>query len=429
MFGDGLTTEQLYQQQLENWLLQNGVGNDQAPHNATQQDDPQPAQWDGWPEPPMAQMPAALVNFLSWLATQGLRVQDDILPEDNVTDSLNYAWNDSSSAASMHGSTHVHDLHVSTLFVEPPVRQNTINMDVAISAVNLQVSISVQDNELINVLVNDLVPQNTFIAYLSRSIMSVVAAYGPCSSGYGLSPLDMQVEAPNTSFQVANDETMVVVCFSPHILNKAPTPPSVQITEILNEEYVPGTLHDGSPETNDTIAMIQTSAPLGDEGSSVLNEEVSILQPTASSNIGPQLALMEPMEDSSDLGLAQVLFAPPTPSPTRPRRSKYQVPLVTTEVRRSTRSTRYDGFRVPQITEVRAPASKVKPRVISSVVPSSSAPVVDPPPPPIPLCLMQDIGINRCAVPPQELTEAALLASEASEDNRTSMEEGSSSSA
>lgn len=28
MFGDGLTVEQLYQQQLHNWLLQNGIGND-----------------------------------------------------------------------------------------------------------------------------------------------------------------------------------------------------------------------------------------------------------------------------------------------------------------------------------------------------------------------------------------------------------------
>ena len=56
MFEEGLTAEQLYQQQLQNWLLQNGVGNDQAPHHAPQQDGPQEAQWDPWPQPSAAQI-------------------------------------------------------------------------------------------------------------------------------------------------------------------------------------------------------------------------------------------------------------------------------------------------------------------------------------------------------------------------------------
>ena len=116
-------------------------------------------------------------------------------------------------------------------------------------------------------------------------------------------------------------------------------------------------------------------------------------------NDGLDLALPQPMEGEPDLGLAQVLSDVPGPSTTRPRRSKCRAPLVTTEVRRSTRSTRFDGFRVPQITDVRTTSSKVKPRVIPSAAagPSES---VDQPPPPTPLRTMQDIGINRCAVPP-----------------------------
>ena len=78
----------------------------------------------------------------------------------------------------------------------------------------------------------------------------------------------------------------------------------------------------------------------------------------------PDLAPSQQVDDPSDLGLAQVLPTAPGPSPARPRRCKFQVPLVTTEVRRSTRSTRYDGFRVPQISDVRAPLSKVKPRQV-----------------------------------------------------------------
>ena len=136
-------------------------------------------------------------------------------------------------------------------------------------------------------------------------------------------------------------------------------------------------------------------------------EEDTALAPTESSTSGP-LAMTQPCE-VTDLGLAQVL-PDPGPSPARTRRSKFQVPPITTEVRRSTRSTRYDGFRVPQISDVRAPASKVKPRQAPSA--SSSSSVFSPvqAPPPTPLRTMQEIGINRCAVPPSELTEEALLA-------------------
>ena len=108
-----------------------------------------------------------------------------------------------------------------------PARQEVIYVDVAVFAVNLHVSISVQGNDLATVLVNDLIPHNTFTADLSRSIMSVVAAYGPWSSGYGLPLLDLQVAAPNTSFQVDNEEAVIMVRFSPRIMNETPRPSTI----------------------------------------------------------------------------------------------------------------------------------------------------------------------------------------------------------
>lgn len=65
--------------------------------------------------------PPTLVNFQAWLAAQGLRVQDGVLLEDNLTDSLNSVWNDSSSAASTHGSSVAarDDLDVMTLLIPP----------------------------------------------------------------------------------------------------------------------------------------------------------------------------------------------------------------------------------------------------------------------------------------------------------------------
>ena len=44
------------------------------------------------------------------------------------------------------------------------------------------------------------------------------------------------------------------------------------------------------------------------------------------------------------------------------RRSRKFVPHVTSQVRRSTRSTRYDGFKVPNISDTKTYKSKVKPR-------------------------------------------------------------------
>ena len=156
------------------------------------------------------------------------------------------------------------------------------------------------------------------------------------------------------------------------------------------------------------------------------------MAPTVDLNDGLTLALPQSMDQSMDgepeLGLAQVLYDIPRPSTTRPRLSKCRAPLVTTEVRRNTRSTRFDGFRVPQITDVLPTVSKVKPRVIPSAVLSSSNVIMDQAPPPTPLHAMQDIGIIRCAVPPQELIEVALLAPDDTATIHNSPVDGSSSS-
>ena len=143
-------------------------------------------------------MPVALVNFQAWLAAQGLRVQDGILPEDNITDSLNSAWFETSSSASSQASSLGSNNQVTTLVVAPLVLHNVINVDVTVSAVTWNVSISVEGNELATVLTSDLIPRNVFTAYLSRSIMSVVATFGPWSVAYGLPPLEFQTPSPRT---------------------------------------------------------------------------------------------------------------------------------------------------------------------------------------------------------------------------------------
>ena len=105
MIGDGLTAEQLYQLQLNNWIAQQGAANNNAVPNEevnvqNVEVEFQP-NWGKWPAPP-PQAPPALYNFQEWLANEGLQVQDGIHPTDNMMDNPAAAWNDS---ISLHSSS------------------------------------------------------------------------------------------------------------------------------------------------------------------------------------------------------------------------------------------------------------------------------------------------------------------------------------
>lgn len=100
-FGPELTAEQLYQQQVHNWLAQNGAP---PADNANQGNGPpqQNAGWGDWPipqAPPLPPLPPHLVNYQAWLATQGLTVQHGLVPEDNISDNAMEAWNDTFSSS------------------------------------------------------------------------------------------------------------------------------------------------------------------------------------------------------------------------------------------------------------------------------------------------------------------------------------------
>lgn len=106
------------------------------------------------------------------------------------------------------------------------------------------------------------------------------------------------------------------------------------------------------------------------------------------------------------------ITAPSRPLVARGRRPHAPTPISMTEVHRSACANKYNGFRVLQVTDTRPTSSKVKPRVIPSAGSTSSADDMPPEeiPPPTPINVIQEIGINRCAVPAKELTEEALLA-------------------
>ena len=97
-----------------------------------------------------------------------------------------------------------------------------------------------------------------------------------------------------------------------------------------------------------------------------------------------------------------------------PRNGK--APLDTTAVRRSTRSNKYDGFKVHQITDVKQNRSRVKARVTPTVraISMAVAPIQALPeecPPPTPIRDLQQVGIH-CGIAPDDLSEDKLLAAQ-----------------
>ena len=101
------------------------------------------------------------------------------------------------------------------------------------------------------------------------------------------------------------------------------------------------------------------------------------------------------------------------------RKGKAKAPASVLEVRRSNRSNKYDGFKVPSVSDTKPKASKVKPRVVPSAT-DTPMEVVDHTVnqgdyilPPTPIQVLQHIGISKCAIPPAEVSEEALMADSA----------------
>ncbi|KAI4974765.1 hypothetical protein ZWY2020_048372 [Hordeum vulgare] len=108
----------------------------------------------------------------------------------------------------------------------------------------------------------------------------------------------------------------------------------------------------------------------------------------------------------------------------------FEAHVQTLMLRKSTCSTRYDGFRVPQPSDSRRGASKLKDRVKPSLkldtnttapidelsAPNGSGPAPDSAPF-TPIRMMQSIGTNICGVPPTQLTPEKLSADLHQEDD------------
>jgi hypothetical protein len=107
-------------------------------------------------------------------------------------------------------------------------------------------------------------------------------------------------------------------------------------------------------------------------------------------------------------------------------------PECTSQVRRSSRSNKYDGFNHKNLSEARAVKSKVKQRKITTVkqkiqktkkLPQNAITQLDHSRfDATPIHVLQAIGVNVCGVPPEELAEGLLLAPPLTDDHTVALE-------
>lgn len=267
-------------------------------------------------------------------------------------------------------------------------------------------------------MVDNPVPCQQLNTFLFNDLRPLIATIGPWNGGYGLQNDNLEV-----SVLVISDAAGIN--FNQH---GAPSSfstatSSVSIKEIQDaSETAPSTTSLELNATRNVVALYQAPPP-----SSVDAPTVDLSQPTAVTqtvftqtesmmHVGTSTATTDeplPGLTSTGFGLAIVGLAPASSGPlvTRGRRTKALAPVITTEVRRSSRTNKYNGFRVPSLADTSPTSSKVKPRMTPSAG-LSSAPdnLSDEIPPPTPLHIIQEIGVNRCAIPREELTDEALLA-------------------
>lgn len=119
--------------------------------------------------------------------------------------------------------------------------------------------------------------------------------------------------------------------------------------------------------------------------------------------------------------------APEQPAPNKPKR-KYSkpirlVPVNDAGLRRSKRTTKYDGFKITNFSERRMIKSKVAPRIIPNAVAVIVKQKVEEGgkkeiPEPTTITSIQHIGVHMCGIDAAELTPVILLSEEAGEPAR-----------
>ena len=158
-----------------------------------------------------------------------------------------------------------------------------------------------------------------------------------------------------------------------------------------------------SPELNHTAPM--TALPTD-------AQEISSM-PMAAAIEEVQIIADSQQDLPMHVPLQPIIPSDPDVAASSNRKGKATAPESTITLRRSARSNKYDGFKVPPLSDTKLKTSKVKPRVIPSTTSASIASALSEAPeipPPTAIPVIQHIGTVMCGIPAEELTDEHLQA-------------------
>lgn len=190
-FGPDLTAEQLYQQQVHDWLVQNAAPPNAAPAGQSPGQAQANAGWGEWPAPPAPPLPPFLVNYQAWLTAQGLSVQDGMAPENNIIDSAAQAWNDSimvsDDTSSVHSALAIVPLEMhDPAPVGPDVAEDLLTVSVELNNQGMRFGLSAQGEALMSLLLSDPIPRQQLNIVLFSALRPLLATIGLWNNGYGM---------------------------------------------------------------------------------------------------------------------------------------------------------------------------------------------------------------------------------------------------
>lgn len=282
---------------------------------------------------------------------------------------------------------------------EPP---RSLDVAVSLSNAGMQVSMSAQGDLVSSLLLNDFIPVLQINSFISRTLMPMVATFGPWAAGYGFAhdhiQLDVHITQSQGSFQfvatseVATHGVSITTHFAGDLAADFQHPACQLLLPKLNQKTANSVTIEPLNE-NAVSADAQVADPTG--GNSAASEGIQI---TGLSGLPVNIASMgESLPE-------------PSAGP-RGRKGKAQAPDCSIVLRRSEHSTKYNGFKINQPTDVRPMISKVKPRITPSTASSVVIEELEDGeiPPPTPITVIQQVGVQQCGIPIAELTTKALL--------------------
>lgn len=300
------------------------------------------------------------------------------------------------------------------------VQNNSIDLEISISAAGLHLEMTANGDIMSSMLINQGIPARHLNSFLSGAIMPIVAAYGPWKTGYGFKfeklELKMQIREEDGVLLVSQ-ATQTVTALDNHHPHSAvlDAPSTLRITELSDNATLlsaqpansSSDLQLASPELNHTApmtALLTDAQEISSMPMAAAIEEVQEVQIIADSQ----------QDLSMHVPLQPIIPSVPDVAASSNRKGKATAPESTITLRRSARSNKYDGFKVPPLSDTKLKTSKVKPRVIPSATSAnidsalSEAPEI---PPPTAIPVIQHIGTVMCGIPAEELTDEHLQAS------------------